>query len=300
MLYQIKEGYYKMAFEALSGFRLTVSQTNQTFVIGDYFAVFDDDTDMPEVYEWNAVKEYTEQSDSFHINFDRGNYVLPKNAFTDNLQIIHFRTIVEGMLSGVKDVEIKVKDRIVPPKYNYTNADLSTSLFTGTGIYSEKDINTGSVSHIYSKLRFPIWLIAAITAVASFLAMWGIGQKLDENYIFYLVIAFFIGLGVGIIIYLIMCIVARYRYSGFLKRDVSTVESIVFIVAPDGFGAIEQCIYCGKELIPWSFAKYFYETKYSISIVCRDKSVCCIPKHLFQKNTQNDLAEFIAARVEQD
>ncbi|MBO6230394.1 MAG: YcxB family protein [Ruminiclostridium sp.] len=289
-----------MAFEALSGFRLSVSQTNQTFVIGDYFAVFDDDTDTPDVYEWSSVKGYYEQNDHFKLTFERAEYVLPKNAFGDNLEIIHFRTIVEGMLSGVKGVDIKIKERIIPPKYNYTNADLSSSVFTGTGIYSEKDINTGSVSHIYSKLRFPIWLIAALSAVGSFLAMWGFGKNLEDNYIFYLVIAFFIGLGVGIVIYLIMCIIARYRYSGFLKRDVSTVESIVFIVAPDGFGAIEQCIYCGKELIPWSFAKYFYETKYSISIVCMDKSVCSIPKHLFQKNVQNDLAEFIAARVDQD
>ena len=289
-----------MAFEALSGLMLPVSQNDRTFVIGDYFAVFDDDTDIPEVYEWKSVIGYAETSDSFEVDFEREKYTIPKNAFIDNMQIIHFRTIVEGMLSGVKGVQIRIRDRIIPPKFNYSNADLSTSVFTATGIYAEKEINTGSVSHIYSKLKFPIWLIAAITAVGSFLAMWGIGRDLDKNYIFYLVIAFFIGLGTGIVIYLIMCIIARYRYSGFLKRDVSTVENIVFIVAPDGFGAIEQCIYCGKELIPWSFAKYYYETKHSISIVCRDKSVCCIPKHLFQKNEQNDLAEYIAARVAQD
>lgn len=289
-----------MAFEALSGLMLPVSQNDRTFVIGDYFAVFDDDTDIPEVYEWKSVIGYAETSDSFEVDFEREKYMIPKNAFIDNMQIIHFRTIVEGMLSGVKGVQIRIRDRIIPPKFNYSNADLSTSVFTATGIYAEKEINTGSVSHIYSKLKFPIWLIAALTAVGSFLAMWGIGRDLDKNYIFYLVIAFFIGLGTGIVIYLIMCIIARYRYSGFLKRDVSTVENIVFIVAPDGFGAIEQCIYCGKELIPWSFAKYYYETKHSISIVCRDKSVCCIPKHLFQKNEQNDLAEYIAARVAQD
>ena len=289
-----------MAFEALTGFRLNVSQYDQTFIIGDYFAVFDDETDLPDVYEWSSVKGYTETADAFKITFDRAEYTLPKNAFTENVQIIHFRSIVEGMLSGVKGVEINIRNRIIPPKYNYTSADLSTSVYNGTGIYAEKEINTGSVSHIYSKLKFPIWLIAALTAVGSFLAMWAIGKNLEDNFIFYLVIAFFIGLGVGLIIYLIMCIVARYRYSGFLKHDVSTVENIVFIVAPDGFGAIEQCVYCGKELIPWSFAKYFYETKFSISIVCRDKSVCCIPKHLFQKSEQNDLAEFIAARVSQD
>lgn len=289
-----------MAFEALAGFKITVNQSNQTFIVGDYFGAFNDDSDIPSVYEWNSVKEYSETHDAFHIKFENAEYTIPQNAFSENMQIIHFRTIAEGMLSGVKGVEIKVKDRIIPPKFNYTNADISTNVYTGTGVYSEKEINTGSVSHIYSKLKFPIWLIAALSGIASFLAMWMIGGKLDENYIFYLVISFFLGLGVGIVIYLIMCIAAKYRYSGFLKHDVSTVENTVFIVAPDGFGAIEQCIYCGKELIPWSYARYFYETKYSISIVCRDKSVCSIPKHLFQKTEQAELADFIAARVEQD
>ena len=289
-----------MAFEALAGFRLTVSQLNQTFIIGDYFAVFDDDTDEPEVYEWSLTKGYFEYSERFRLVFERAEYSIPKNAFSDNMQIIHFRTIVEGMLSGVKNVDIRIKERVIPPKYNYSTADISSSVFSGTGIFTEKEINTGSVSHIYSKLRIPIWLIASSVAVGSFFAMWAIGDNLDANYIFYLVIAFFLGLGVGVMFYLFMCIIAKYRYSGFLRRDVSTVESIVFIVAPDGFGAIEQCIYCGKELIPWSFAKYFYETKYSVSIVCKDKSVCCIPKHLFQKSDQGKLVEFIAARVEQD
>ena len=289
-----------MAFEALAGFRLTVTQKEQTFIVGDYFAVFDDDTDTPEVYEWNTVKGYSETSDAFHIKFEKEEYVLPKNAFTDNFQIIHFRTIAEGMLSGVKGVEIKIKERIIPPKFNYTSADLSTNVFTGTGVYAEKEINTGSVAHVYGKLRIPIWFIAVVVSTLSFGAMWGFGKKLDENFIFYIVIAFFLGIAAGIVIYLILCIIARYRYATFLKRDVSTVENIVFLVAPDGFGAIEQCVYCGKELIPWSFAKYFYETKYSVSIVCKDKSVCSIPKHLFQKTEQNDLVEFIAARVEQD
>ena len=288
-----------MAFESLAGFQLTVSQQNKTFIVGDYFAVFDDDTDVLDVYEWSSVKEYSELPDCFRIVFERVEYSLPKNAFEENMQIIHFRTIVEGMLASCS-AQKNVKHRILPPKYNYSSADLSASLYTGTGIYAEKEINSGSVSHIYSKLKFPIWLIAALAAVASFFGIWAIGGSLEKNFILYVIIAFFIGLAVGISIYLVLCIIARYRYSGFLKKDVSTVENIVFVVAPDGFDAIEQCIYSGKELIPWSFAKYYYETKYSISIVCRDKSVCCIPKRLFQKNTQNDLAEFIAARVEQD
>ena len=279
---------------------IEVSQNNQTFIIGDYFAVFENDSDMPNVYEWSAVRKYTETSDHFTVSFDREEYTLPKNAFLDNMQQIHFRTIAEGMLSGQKGVEKNVKSRIIPPKYDYVSADLSSNLFTGTGVYAEKEINTGSVSHIYGKIKVPIWFIASAAAVLSFVAMWLIGGNLDKNYIFYLVIAFFIGLGLGTIIYLILCIIAKYRYSGFLKRDVSTVENLVFVVAPDGFGAVEQCIYCGNELIPWSFAKYFYETKHSISIVCRDKSVCCIPKRLFQKSDQTSLVDFIAARVEQD
>jgi len=290
-----------MAFDALTGFRISVSQNNLTYIVGDYFAVFDDETDIPEVYEWSAVTAYEELADSFHIAFERADYTIPKNCFSENMQIIHFRTIAEGMLSGRQDVRFNVRNRIIPPKYNYVNADVSSdNTYSGTGVYSEKEINAGSVSHIYSKIKIPIWLIAAGVAILSFFMMWMIGQNIENNLIFYLVIAFFIGIGSGTVIYLILCIIARYRYSGFLKKDVSTVESIVFVVAPDGFGAVEQCIYCGKELIPWSFAKYFYETKYSIAIVCRDKTVCCIPKKLFQKSVQNDVLDFVAARVSQD
>lgn len=290
-----------MAFDALTGFKISVSQHNLTYIVGDYFAVFDDETDIPEVYEWSAVTAYEELPDHFHLVFDRTDYSIPKNCFTDNMQIIHFRTIAEGMLSGRKNVSFNVKNRIIPPKYNYVSADLSAeNTYTGTGVYAEKEINAGSVSHIYSKIKVPIWLIAAGTAILTFLLLWALGQNIEANFIFYLVIAFFVGIGSGTVIYLILCIIARYRYSGFLKKDVSTVESIVFVVAPDGFGAVEQCIYCGKELIPWSFAKYFYETKYSIAIVCKDKTVCCIPKKLFQKTVQNDVLDFVAARVEQD
>ncbi len=289
-----------MAFDALSGFKIVVSQYNLTYIVGDYFAVFDDESDIPEVYEWSAVKLYEELADHFRIAFERAEYTIPKKSFVDNTQIIHFRTIAEGMLSGQKDVVFNVKNRIIPPKYNYSNADLSNNAYTATGVYAEKEINSGSVSHIYSKIKIPIWGIAALTAVLSFIALWTFGKNIEKNLIFYVVISFFIGIGVGTVIYLILCIIARYRYAGFLKKDVSTVENLVFVVAPDGFGAIEQCIYCGKELIPWSFAKYFYETKYSIAIVCRDKSVCCIPKRLFQKSTQNDVLDYISSRVEQD
>ena len=252
-----------MAFDALSGFKIVVSQYNLTYIVGDYFAVFDDETDVPEVYEWKAVQIYEEQPDHFRIAFERAEYTIPKNCFVDNMQLIHFRTVAEGMLAGRKDVTFNIKNRIIPPKYNYSNADMSNNAFTATGIYVEKEINAGSVSHIYSKIKVPIWLIAVLSAGLSFASLWIFGKDIEKIFIFYIVIAFFIGIGVGTTIYLILCIIARYRYAGFLKKDVSTVENIVFVVAPDGFGAIEQCIYCGKELIPWSFAKYFYETKFS-------------------------------------
>lgn len=289
-----------MAFDALSGFMLTVTQNNQTFIAGDYFAVFEDENDMPDVYEWHTMLSYSELSDCFKIVFSRAEYSIPKNAFPTNFEIIHFRTIVEGSIAGNKTIEKNVKSRIIPPKYDYNSADISSNVYSGTGVYAEKEINTGSVSHIYGKIKIPIWMVAAAVAVAMFACLSVFGGNLEKSFIFYLVIAFFSGLGVGIVMYLILCIIARYRYAGFLKSDVSTVESIIFIVAPDGFGAIEQCIYSGKELIPWSFAKYFYETKYSVSIVCRDKSVCCIPKRLFQKNDLNDMLNFIASRVDQD
>ena len=126
-----------MAFDSLPGMKITISQLHQNYIIGDYFAVFGSGSDIPEVYEWSSVKSYIEAADSFTITLFNGNtYKITKNCFTDSAQLISFRSIVEGQLSGCANTTKKVYRRIIPPKYNYRSTGISGNVFSATGIKS--------------------------------------------------------------------------------------------------------------------------------------------------------------------
>ena len=93
---------------------------------------------------------------------------------------------------------------------------------------------------------------------------------------------------------------ARYRYANYVRSDVSTTENIVFIVARDGSAAIEECVYSGKDIIPWSKAESYFETKYSVVITLKDKSICRIPRKLFDKKVWDEMVIFIANNLVHD
>lgn len=290
-----------MAFDSLPGMKITISQHPQTFIVGDYFAVFGSGSDIPEVYEWSSVKSYTEAPDGYTITLVNGNtYKLTKNCFTDSTQLILFRSIVEGQLSRCPNTIKKVYRRIIPPKYNYRNIDISENVFSATGTYSERDINSGSLAKVYSRFAWLIWLSALVATVLGLLFSMTTYDDVKENLLFYICIVVFYGIGVAVVTYLICCMRARYRYANYVRSDASTTENIVFIVANDGFAATEECVYSGKDLIPWSMARSYFETKHSVVIELKDKSICRIPRKLFDKKVWDEMVIFIASNLVHD
>lgn len=290
-----------MAFDSLPGMKITISQQPQSFIIGDYFAVFGSGSDVPEVYEWSSVKSYIEAPDSFTITLINGNvYRLTKNCFTDSTQLILFRSIVEGQLSTCPVSLKKVYRRIVPPKYNYRNMGISGNVFSATGTYTERDINSGSLAKVYSRFAWLIWLSALVATGLGLLFSLTTYDDASENLLFYICLAVFYGVVVAVVTYLICCVRARYRYANYVRSDASTTENIVFIVAAEGFAATEECVYSGKDLIPWSMAQSYFETKHSLVITLKDKSICRIPRRLFDKKVWEEMVIFIANNLVHD
>ena len=284
-----------MAFDSLKGERIYVSQSEQMFLAGDYFSVFRNDSEIPHIYEWTEVKSYSEQQGGFTIVTDDGeSYSIPRMCFSDPRQIIRFRTIAEGQLSGAK---CRLTQRILPPKYNYSAVDIPEQSFSSTCNYNEKDINSGSVAHMHSRTAKIVFLIAIIVFILVFAALTIFRGEFETSWYYYLPISAFSGIGVGVAVYLISSVIARFRFADFVKHDVSALEETVIVVAHAGFASIEKCVYTGMELIPWSQADYYFETKTTIVITCKDKSVCWIPKRIFPKNVQSDVSSFIASRV---
>ncbi len=284
-----------MAFDSLKGERVYVSQSEQLFLVGDYFSVFRNDSEIPRIYEWLEIKSYTENQNGIVIAADDGeSYHIPRACFADPNQFIRFRTIAEGQLTSAK---CRVNRRILPPKYNYSCVDIPEQSFSAPCTYNEKDINSGSVAHMHSRAGKYVFIIGGLVFVAVFLLLAFIRGELSDSWYYYLPIALFCGIGVGVAVYLISSVVARLRFADFVKHDVSALGENIVVVAHGGFAAVEKCVYTGMELIPWSQADYYFETKTTIVITCKDKSVCWIPKRIFAKNVQADVSSFIASRV---
>lgn len=285
-----------MAFGLLRGERIYVGQTARTFIFGDYFAVFEDTSDIPAIYPWSAVRGYTERPQELIFTMDDGEvHTIPKSSFADSEQLIRVRSIAEGQLSA--DV-CRVARRIIPPKYNYRVTEPPELSFSATGFYAEKDINSGSAANIYSMTAKYLWIVAAAVFVLVFFCLNGFLGELEKNWYYYAPISLFAGIGAAVIVCVILGIVSKFRYSEFVKYDVSAVEEMVLVVAKEGFAATERCVYTGAELIPWTRASCQFETKTTIVIICKDKSVCWIPKRLFPKEAQSELASFVASNLQ--
>ncbi len=285
-----------MAFDSLRGEKIHVSQTAQTFFFGDYFAVYENESDVPRVYEWSSVKNYTEKPSEISFVMDDGeSYVIPKNSFADSTQLIFCRSIAEGQLS---DAVSRPGQRIIPPKYNYCGTDLPELSYSASGVYTEKDINPGSAANIHTKTAKILWLVAFLVAAAVFICLNIFLGDLPKNWYYYAPISAFSGAGVSVIIYVILGIMSKFRYSDFVKYDVSATEEIVLVIAPGGFAAVERCVYTGTELIPWTKVSYHFETRQTVVIVCKDGYACWIPKRMFPKNVHNDISTFIATHAQ--
>lgn len=291
-----KGSVIQMAFDSLHGEKIYVSQTAQTFIFGDYFSVFEQSDDIPMIYEWDKVKSYVQNEAGFLISTEDGEtYSIPMNVFGTREQVIRCRTIAEGQLSPAV---CKLPRRIVPPKYNYVGIDVPEQAFTASCVYGERDINPGNVARVHVRAWRLLIIAGVVVCFLVFLILNLAFGELPERWYYYAPISLFSGIGVSAVIYIISGIIARLRYSEFLKTDISTTEEMVIVVSADGFGLIERCVYSGTDLIPWTQAAYSIETKETIVIACKDGSVCWIPKQIFPKNQQNDLSAFVAARVD--
>lgn len=286
----------QMAFDSLRGEKIYVSQTARTFIFGDYFSVFEQDEEVPTIYEWSKVKSYTETTGGYQfITDDSQTYFIPMNSFADREQVIRCRSIAEGQLN--QDV-CHLQRRIVPPKYNYVGMEVPEEAFSASCIYGERDINPGNVARVHVKAWRHLIAAGVLVCFIVFIVLNITLGNLPERWYYYAPISVFAGIGTGAVIYVISGIIAKMRYSEFLKYDISTTEEMVIVVAKEGFGLTERCVFSGTDLIPWTKAAYSIETKETIVIACKDDSVCWIPKQIFPKNQQIPLSTFVAQRVD--
>ena len=272
-----------MAFENVKGQKVFSGITGLTFLFADYFTVFPGNNTIPYVYDWSRLESVVENHNGYVFTTDDNTFILERTAFSSNEEYLSVRAIIEGQIAIHRNIRYKFNKRILPLKYLYENAYIGSDAYIMKGVYCEKDINSCNISLVSTKCGRYIFLLAVVIAGLVFFLLDRILGKTGDNWIYYAPIAIFSGIIVSVVIYLILAIVARRKYTMVAKVDPALSEEITIVVSPDGFAAVESFVYTGQDLIPWREASFFIETHSGFVIIRDNKSVFWLPRSFIPK-----------------
>ncbi len=286
-----------MAFDSLHGQKVVSDRTGEMFIFSDYFAVYNNTSDNPFVYRWDEIEEITETPSGMTFKVSENTYFVPYSSFTSNAHLLVSRAIIEGQIANNPEISYKTLHRILPIKSNYRKIGLSDTMYSGTGKYCARDINSGYAAMQSSKLSKFLWVIGLVVAIVFFFSLYIFFAEIEDNWPYYVLIAALGGTIISTLLFIIFSLVSKLRFKDYQKLDRATDEEILFIVSADGFAAIEKCAYAEGELIPWSRAELYYETKYTYVVILKDKSFLWLPKQVFEKSAVSAISSFIVSHI---
>jgi hypothetical protein len=289
-----------LAFESLPGVKVTCRDTEQTFIAGDFFAVFNKGNDIPAIYRWNQVKSINENKAEFIIAAGENTYKIFKSCFPDEKKFLNFRGVIESAVSHNAGIEYTHLKRILPPKNLFLTGDISSAPYKATGFYKEREINFSNVILLNTRLGKLFKILALITIVAIFTILhFTVEGGVQKNWIWFAPISFFSG-GISVmLVYLVCAVIANYHFSLLFKIDPAVCEEIAFAVSEEGFAAVENFLNSDYEFIPWGEANYFIETNSVFIVYKHNKAVFWLPKRLFEKPEQQEITKFISTKLNQ-
>ena len=289
-----------MAFENIDGVKIASVETEQVFLVGDTFTVFEGENPIPSIYNWADLKSVGESKTEFSFETaDSRVYKIGFHLIPDISRRLRLRAIIEGNLAKHPSVEYRHLKRILMNKTNYTSCDAPSRAFVSKGVYNEKEISYSNVTLLNTRLGKIFILTGILITISVFLFCFFFIGDFMENYKYFIPISTFCGVIISMFIYIACAIMAKFIYATLLKADSALDREITFTVAEDGFSAIETELHTGYDLVRWADVAYFVETNYVFIIYKDQKSVFWLPKRLFSKERQREISDFIATRLNQ-
>ena len=288
-----------MAFESLPGVKIRDVNTKQTFIIADFFSVYEKDSEVPEIYKWSDLVSVTENRREFILDAGVKAYHISKDAISDPLTHLKIRAIIEGVIAANPKIEYNFGKRILPPKTLCVGCEIPPDAYVATGSYKEKEVNNANVILLNSGLDKLIWITFPVATVATFILMavsWG---EVFENILKYILISLLAGASAAMTLYLFCAYASKTLYGKLLREDPALLEEITFVVCEEGFMAAESEVYDFSDIIHWHESAYFIETTHVYIVFKHKQAVFWLPKRLFPKDKHKELGDFIADRLQQ-
>jgi hypothetical protein len=287
-----------LAFESLPGIKVRDYDTNRDFLVADFFSVYNESEELPEIYRWSDFETITESRDAFILDNGKKVFTMSKDFIPDPAIQLRIRAIIEGAVAANPNIDYRHGKRILPPKTFCSGFEIPLDAYTATGIYRESEINNSNVILQNPGFDKMIWIFTPIAAVAAFVLQalfWG---DVLSNIITYLVISIFTGAVVGVSIYLFCVYASKTLYGKIFKEDIAIVEEITFVICDDGFMAAETEVYDFSDIIFWHEVAYFIETNQLFIIFNHNKAVLWLPKRVFPKEMHKEIGDFIADKLQ--
>lgn len=288
-----------MAFESLHGMKVGNNTAEQSFVVGDYFAVYTRGIELPRIYQWNEVTAIAENRLEFLITADGTQYTLPKTMIADVRRQLALRAILEGIVAAHPLIDYKYQKRVLPPKTLYHNCDTPPAAYVARGTYNYQELSYSNVVLLGSRIGKALIAICILTSIIVFILLDVFLGQTGRNWFYFLPIAVMSGGVVTMFAYLVCSMLAKYLYASLLHVDPAVTQSITFVVSNEGFAAVESDLYTGSDLISWDDAMFFIETNYVFMVYHNQKAIFWLPKRFFPKDVQKDISNFIAQKIAQ-
>ncbi|MCL2108810.1 MAG: hypothetical protein FWH20_05640, partial [Oscillospiraceae bacterium] len=130
-----------MAFESIPGVRVTLKDAGRTFIVSDFFSVYEKGEEFPEIHRWSEVEAILETKTDFVVSSKDFSYKIPKTALSDPRKLLNLRGVFEGAVSQYPEIEYTHPKRVLPPKYLYMSGDVKDPPYMASGTYREREIN---------------------------------------------------------------------------------------------------------------------------------------------------------------
>lgn len=283
-----------MAFLNVDGVEVQTPTGDCTFIISDYFTIFNDNNVSPTIYSWHDVAGIYENIGRFEISLKCGEKViLRKEWFNSVEQILSCRAIMEA--ESKDNYKYRHWLRVLPDKTSYINADLPENTLVYKNKYNYEEILQANIAISTQKILKYIWLYTFILSVITFFILRRHHANIIDDVWTDMIVSILIALSAAITLSLIYYLVDKSLVRRIKKSDEALDVSICFIISPIGIAAVEESINTFNEIIPWSEVNSYTITDTMLVFIIKNHQKLWLPINSITAETYDWILNVVGA-----
>ena len=281
-----------MAFKNIKGIRVKCVESDEIYILADCFAVYQNHSETPTVYEWNDITRITEAKTCLIFTTIDKIYKIYKKSFDSDTSYLSALAIIEGACADYS-IPFSHLKRLIVTKDKYIDAELPMSAFAASGFIDENEmasIYSSIRNNFISKILFSFAII--ICAIVFFVLVKTFDVSI-EIIPFFLFIAIISGAIFATLFFLIQHQITKSLIIKMVKNDPSVNFQITYAISKSGFVEIESFLFSRENYISWKEVDSYIDTNKAIVILKGNTPLMKLPKRLFTRDEVRQILDLI-------